>query len=58
MDDDTQMQAEHEKDMRLFEEQGRDALKASGERPLTPEEQACLAWLAGLGNTWRTENRT
>ena len=48
MDDDTQMQAEHERDMQQFQQYATEALKASQQRPLTPDEAAALAWMAGI----------
>jgi hypothetical protein len=49
--------AEYDRDLKEFERTARDALIASGFRPLTPDEQALLAWAAGLPMTHNPERK-
>lgn len=58
MNDDTQMQAAYHADMLAFQQAAREALIASLQRPLTPDEVSAISWFAGLGVITQQEIRT
>jgi hypothetical protein len=50
-------QAEQHRDECLLQQAATEALKASGTRPLTEDEQMALAYAAGLANDFYKEIR-
>ena len=56
MDDDTAQALQH-RDMEQFQQQALEALRASQQRPLTPDEGMLLAWLGGVSTEFYREIR-